>query len=204
MATKKTEKAKTPETRKSRVSVYPKRSVEDELPQIQLALPAASSSSGRVSGVVESGQVQGLSFSEALTKYEVGANTLRRWLQEGSLKGAARVATSKGEAYRIPEEALLAKGLKVREGAVAGAELEETRSKLAVAEARIKALEEVKLEAERRNELLRLEAENARLKATNAEEKVVILSEAQSDLRKALLILESSQQKKARFGRNKN
>lgn len=167
----------------------------------QLSLPAATSEAGRVSGVVESGEIEGLSFSEALAKYEVGSNTLRRWLQEGSLKGAARVATSKGEAYRIPESALLARGLKVRDTATAGADLREAISKLVISDARIRELEAAKIEVERRYELLRLEAENTKLKATNAEEKVGILTEAQSDLRRALLMLESAQPKKSRFGK---
>lgn len=136
-----------------------------------------------------------LTIPEAVARFEVGANTLRRWLQRGDLEGARKVPGPQGETYRIPLAALLARGLKARSGAevAAGEQLEVAKLRAALEEEQRQkaALETSKARAQSELETLRVELAAER-------SKLELLSSAQQDLRRALLILESAQQKQQR------
>jgi hypothetical protein len=137
-----------------------------------------------------------LTIPEAVARFEVGANTLRRWLQRGELEGARKVPGPQGETYRIPLAALVARGLKPRGGVEAAA----AADPLEVAKLRIALeLEEQRradVETQRASALAQLDTLRIQLDAER--EKLELLTAAQQDLRRALLILESAQQKQQR------
>jgi len=181
------------QTPENEYSVVPEGLSEAELVGIaQLAIEASTSNPERVSGAVDTGEVIGLSLPEVLGRYEIGASTLRNWLKEGKLPGAVRVPTSKGLAYRIPEAALTDRGVKLREGAGNGVELSKAKLRIETLEAAAKDTEQ-KLAAA----LAAVEIANAQ---RDLEAKVrETLEVGQADLRRALLMLESSAQKKKKW-----
>ena len=146
---------------------------------------------------------EGLTIAEAVARFEVGANTLRRWLQRGELPGAVKVPSSKGDTYRIPLAALEGRGLKLRGGeevasGASAAALEKVEADLRKARAATERAEAALREAEDRARLINI-ARNGLAAELDAErEKLRLVSEAQSDLRRALLMLESEQQKRTR------
>jgi hypothetical protein len=145
---------------------------------------------------------EGLTIAEAVARFEVGANTLRRWLQRGELPGAVKVPSTKGDTYRIPLAALKAR-LRPRGGAEAASpeaaaalyqaetELRKTRAQLEEAAAKTR-------EAEAATQAAQIRASQLAAELDAERDKLRLVTEAQSDLRRALLILESEQQKRTR------
>lgn len=152
-----------------------------------LALPAATSEPARVTGALV--VVEGLSFSEVIARYEIGASTLRKWLAAGKLTGAARVATSKGLAYRIPEAALIERGVLLKSNAASSVELAQVKAQASTLATKLKEVESL-LTVER----ARAEREKAR--ADSEAKQRALLEEGQADLRRALLMLEAATVKK--------
>lgn len=159
-----------------------------------LALSAANSEPERVSGAYSLivGAVEGLSFTEVIARYEIGASTLRKWLAAGKLTGAARVATSKGLAYRIPEAALVERGVLLKGNASSSVELAQAKAQAETLEARLKEVEGL-LGVERTR------AETEKTRADSEAKQRLLLEEGQVDLRRALLMLEAATKKKPRW-----
>lgn len=151
----------------------------------------------------EGPEPEGLTIAEAVARFEVGANTLRRWLQRGELPGAVKVPSSKGDTYRIPLDTLEARGLKQRASeevaaGVAAAALEKAEEELRKARAATERAETAAREAEQRAEASQIARAALAVELDAEKEKLRIVTEAQSDLRRALLMLESEQQKRTR------
>lgn len=159
-----------------------------------LALSAATSEPERVSGAYSLivGAVEGLSFTEVIARYEIGGSTLRKWLAAGKLTGAAQVPTSKGLAYRIPEAALVERGVLLKGNASSSVELAQAKAQAETLEARLKEVEGL-LGVER----TRADTEKAR--ADSEAKQRSLLEEGQVDLRRALLMLEAATKKKPRW-----
>jgi transposase len=159
-----------------------------------LALSAANSEPERVSGAYSLivGAVEGLSFTEVIARYEIGASTLRKWLAAGKLTGAARVATSKGLAYRIPEAALVERGVLLKGNASSSVELAQAKAQAETLEARLKEVEGL-LGVERTR------ADTEKTRADSEAKQRLLLEEGQVDLRRALLMLEAATKKKPRW-----
>ena len=165
------------------------------------ALPAKTEE--RRTAGASSVEPEGLTIAEAVARFEVGANTLRRWLRRGELPGAVRVPSSKGDTYRIPLAALEGRGLKPRGGEAVGAKaslvaVATLSADLAKARADTERAEAALREAEDRARLLNIVRNGLAAELDAEREKLRLVSEAQSDLRRALLILESEQQKRTR------
>jgi hypothetical protein len=146
---------------------------------------------------------EGLTIAEAVARFEVGANTLRRWLQRGELPGAVKVPSTKGDTYRIPLAALEARGLRPRggvEGAApeAAAALKQAEAELRKARAQLEQAEEKTREAQADAVAARTRSVELAVQLDAERDKLRLVTEAQSDLRRALLILESEQQKRTR------
>ena len=120
-----------------------------------------------------SGNVEGLTVSEAATAFGLSVSTIRRLLKEGKVAGAAKVPGPKGSEYRIPPGALEALGYKVK-ATLGGAMLTTARASL---EAEELAAKVARLEAA-------LELERVRREA--AEGKAEALAANLEDLRTAL------------------
>lgn len=169
-------------------------------PTAPLALPAKTEEK-RTAGAAP--EPEGLTIGEAVARFEVGANTLRRWLQRGELPGAVKVPSTKGDTYRIPLAALEARGLRLRGGVEAAspeaaaalkqaeAELRKARAQLEQAEEKTRAAQADAVAAHTRSAELAVQLDAER-------DKLRLVTDAQSDLRRALLILESEQQKRTR------
>lgn len=159
-----------------------------------LALSAATSEPGRVSGAYSliAGEVEGLSFSEVIARYEIGGSTLRKWLAAGKLTGAARVATSKGLAYRIPEAALIERGVILKGNAGSSVELAQVKAQAATLATKLKEVESL-LSVERGR------AEREKARADSEAKQRALLEEGQADLRRALLMLEAATKKRSRW-----
>lgn len=151
------------------------------------ALSAATSEPERVSGAysLTAGEVEGLAFSEVIARYDIGASTLRKWLAAGKINGAARVATSKGLAYRIPETALVERGVLLKGNAASSVELAQAKARVETLAAKLKEVESL-LTVER----TRAETEKAR--ADSEAKQRALLEEGQADLRRVLLMLEAA------------
>jgi len=173
----------------------------DPRPVLPLQLPQETEER-RTAGAF-SVEPEGLTIAEAVARFEVGANTLRRWLQRGELPGAVKVPSPKGDTYRIPLAALEGRGLKPRGGeAVASgasaAALEKAEADLRKARAATERVEASLRKAEERVSALQMARVTLAAQLDAETEKLRLVTEAQSDLRRALLILESEQQKRTR------
>jgi hypothetical protein len=144
-----------------------------------------------------------LTIAEAVARFDVGAKTLRRWLQRGELPGAVKVPSMKGDTYRIPLAALKARGLRPRGGAEAAspeaaAALKRAETELRKARAQLEEAAAKTREAEAATQAAQIRASQLAAELDAERDKLRLVSEAQSDLRRALLILESEQQKRTR------
>lgn len=169
-------------------------------PTAPLALPAKTEEK-RTAGAAP--EPEGLTIGEAVARFEVGANTLRRWLQRGELPGAVKVPSTKGDTYRIPLEALEARGLRPRSGVEAAspeaaAALKQAEAELRRARAQLEQAAEKTREAEATAQAAQVRSSQLATELDAEREKLRLVTEAQSDLRRALLILESEQQKRTR------
>ena len=133
-------------------------------------LPSAGETSAPARPLEASGDVEGLSITEAASAYGVSVSTLRRRITAGDIVGASLVPGPKGQEYRVPPASLEALGYKAKE----------TRAAEAVKAARA-GLEAEALEAKVRDLETALEVERLRREA--AEGKAEALEGNVSDLR---------------------
>lgn len=118
-------------------------------------------------------EVEGLTLTEATSRYEVSLSTLRRAIREGRVAGAVLVPGPKGQEYRVPGEALEVLGYRARPGV----STERVRAGRAEAEGETLTSRVKELEAA-------LEVE--RLRRETAEAKAELLTANLDDLRTAL------------------
>jgi len=135
-----------------------------------LALPAVGATKEPARPVEASGDVEGLTITEAASAYGVSVSTLRRRIAAGDIDGASLVPGPKGQEYRLPPASLEALGYRARE----------TRAAEAVKAARA-GLEAEALDAKVRDLEAALEVERLRREA--AEGKAEALEGNVLDLR---------------------
>jgi hypothetical protein len=121
-------------------------------------LPSAGETSAPARPLEVSGDVEGLTITEAASAFGVSVSTLRRRIAAGDIVGASLVPGPKGQEYRVPPASLEALGYKPKETRAAEA-VKAARAGLEaeVLESRVRELEAA-LEVER----LRREAAEGR------------------------------------------